>query len=268
MKVLLGTRALDSTWFLPGRSQSEIKLMLDGLNADSMIGVTLEQGKSFKKSPIFEIMKKRMDAVAYVSSEFDCDLVQTSDVTFPDLVDSQAFEEFREKRTGQPFAGEEPEELYSRKLAKVVSLSTHIHLIDKHFLKNLVGEGTGATFLLRHFLNDSKAKIFIHCASLNVEADLITAKSNLEKLTTQANRKGSVEVIAYKEVYGRQFQHDRIGRLIPQWGAIGFTMGHGSELFGRKQLEHDGILTDVKVAFSSTVENLRKVDKEPTTFKA
>lgn len=262
MKVLIGTNSDVGTWFPEARPEF-IELMAEGLNGKALLGVTSNQLSEFSSTAVFEMLVTSMSAVALVKDSSVCDVVQEGNTSIPLLVKKDVFEFYQKLRCSEP-GDEKSEALFKRKFEKLSLVGKQIDFIDQHFWKNLSSPDKGAFFLLNKFLSESSIDIRIYSAMAYTAHDNRIAEENLRKLVEKYGRMGSVEVYLYKNRSGRPFLHDRISRISFEKGSIGFTVGHGSELFGKHKVPVGGVLTEVKVVFDAVTKSLREVDSEPT----
>jgi hypothetical protein len=261
VKVLVGANSNPSTWY-KSNAPEEIELMAVGLVSQGVLGLSAKQIEKVRNSPNFEITLRSMGCLALVSGQEVCDVSQDGQGSLPMLVRTEKFQEFKKLRCSEPGV-EKSEELFHRKFQKLSQVSKQIEFVDQHFWANLSDPDRGAYFLIEKLLQVSPAKIRIYSSVADRKSDNEAAKTNLAELCESFGRKNSVEVYLYRKFTGKKFIHDRLGRLLLEHGSIGFTLGHGSELFGSSKTKVGEIFTEVKMVFDTVTAHLRSVDSNP-----
>jgi hypothetical protein len=261
MKVLIAANSKAESWFRSSDPE-EIQLMAEGLDSKALLGVTREQLAGFTNLAVFDLLISSMSAVALIGEPDVCDIIQGADKSIPSLVRTDDFLKWQNIRCREP-EDETSEDLFYRKFEKLALVGKQIDFIDQYFWSNLSNPGKGAFFLLNKFLAESSIKIRIYASVANTSYENRVAEENLRALVAKHNRSNCVEVHLFKNRAGKPFLHDRISRIVFEKGSIGFTAGHGSELFGRRRVPVGGVLTEVKVVFDKVTQSLRSVDSEP-----
>lgn len=267
MRVVLQVQGDPQTWFTAESPIEDIELMSTGLASKIVVGFTPQFFGSLESSlgrarEIYDTVVSKISVIASLDPADRLAVIQDGSQTFSRLVKSDKFVELENRHIRQPQVGENTSDLYVRKFGHLLKYANLVEIVDQHFASNLTRNYSGAEFLLKRLLQDAKCSVRVHTQLYDSKKKQELALS-LEKFVSEIGVRGRLEVVNYRPKNSAPFPHDRFGRFMFKRGQIGFTIGHGSELFGASRLKSASALVEIPVAFEELLRALEVADPDP-----